>query len=143
MRVSTCADHDQDVLIFTVMSARLQGGAGFHPPPPPTPSLPACRGSLCSRCAQIDQVAVTWNESPALSIMSARLDKSLHSQRICPHRLKHGQGEQKQGGGGGEGWRKGGGRKKALASLTSASFLRQPGHQTTCIRLAFLLARWE
>lgn len=40
--------------------------------------------SLCSSCAQIDQVAVTCNESLALSIMSALLDKSLHFQRICP-----------------------------------------------------------
>lgn len=40
--------------------------------------------SLCSRCAQIDQVVVTCNESLALSIMSALLDKSFHFQPICP-----------------------------------------------------------
>lgn len=90
--------------------------------------------SLCSSCAQIDQVAVTCNESLALSIMSALLDKSLHFQRICPIASnKRGRTKARGRGGGGESPR----------LLTSASSLEQPGHQTACVRLAFLLVHWE
>lgn len=48
--------------------------------------LPSCclQQRLCCSCAQTDRASVTCNESLALSIMSALLDKSLHFQRICP-----------------------------------------------------------
>lgn len=39
---------------------------------------------LCSSCAQIDPVAVTCNESLALSITSVQLDKTLYFQHISP-----------------------------------------------------------
>lgn len=64
------------VLMFTVMLVRRRWRRFPLP-------LPAGE-SLCSGCAQIDQVAVTCNESLALSIMSALLDKSSHFQRIGP-----------------------------------------------------------
>lgn len=89
--------------------------------------------SLCSSCAQIDQVAVTCNESLALSIMSALLDKSLHFQRICPITSNSARENKSKG------W----GERESPRLLTSTSFLEQPGHQTACVRLAFLLAHWE
>lgn len=63
--------------------------------------------------------------------MSVLLDKSLHFQRICP--ITSNTVRENKSGGGGESPR----------LLTSASFLEQPGHQTACVRLAFLLAHWE
>lgn len=39
---------------------------------------------LCSSCAQIDPVAVTCNESLALSITSVQLDKTLYFRHISP-----------------------------------------------------------
>lgn len=44
--------------------------------------LPIGEPSLQLKC--IDPGAVTCNESLALSVMSAQLDKALYFQRICP-----------------------------------------------------------
>ena len=44
----------------------------------------ASRRASLQQGAQIDPVAVTCNESPALNIMSALLDKPLYFHRICP-----------------------------------------------------------
>lgn len=56
--------------------------------------------SLCGSCAQMDQVAVTCNESLALRIMSAPLDKSLHFQRIGPIASNMARENKSKGGGG-------------------------------------------
>lgn len=115
------------VLIFAVIFGRCRF-RGFHPA--------AC--SLCSSCSQIDQVAVTCNESLALSIMSALLDKSLHFLHICTIATNRQWGRENKS------KREGGEKKKeSLRLLTSASSLEQPSRQTARVPLAFLLAHWE
>lgn len=92
--------------------------------------------SLCSARSQIDQVAVTCNESLALSVMSALLDKSLRFLRICPiasNRRWRGRTKARGRGGGKK-------KKESLRLLTSTSSLEQPRRETAYVPLAFLLA---
>lgn len=85
----------------------------------------------------LSAAAVTCNESPALSIMSAQLDKNLLPSAYLSHHLKHSEGGKK---------RKREKRKEKASSLLSASAQPQPRQTIPSPpppALAFLLARRE
>lgn len=117
---------------------RWRGGGGYVCEAP-AERFCCVQENLCSRCTQTDQVVVTCNESLALSIMSALLDKSFHFQPICPIASNTARENKRKMEGEEAGWG-GGGAPPPPRLLTSASFLEQPRRQTACVPLAFLLA---